>query len=155
MNVRIRNAQLEDIESLIALLGQLFSIEEDFEVNPEKQNSGLGIMIGGSTKHHCIKVAEVDGTIVGMCTIQTLVSTAEGGMVGIVEDMIVDADYRGKGIGRQLMEHIKDWATVHQLRRLQLLADRTNFHALEFYDHLGWKPTRLTCLRYKKGMASL
>ena len=38
-----------------------------------------------------------------MCTVQTLISTAEGGPVGLVEDVIVRADYRGHGIGARLL----------------------------------------------------
>lgn len=149
MNISIRNACLEDIEALTALLGQLFSIEADFTVDEKCQRRGVKLMLDGCGKHRCIKVAEVDNQVVGMCTIQVLISTAEGGMVGLLEDMVVDSRYRGRGIGHMLMEHVEAWARQHGLTRLQLLADRTNFEALDFYSKTSWDHTNLICLRLK------
>jgi GNAT superfamily N-acetyltransferase len=63
---------------------------------------------------------------------------------------VVQEDCRGQGIGRRLMAALATWSTEHGLMRLQLLADRTNFSALDFYNKSGWLPTRLMCLR-KKG----
>jgi GNAT superfamily N-acetyltransferase len=147
MSTQIRDARPDDLETLAALLKELFSIEADFEVDDIRQRKGLSMMLDGCGKHRCVKVAEADGDIVGMCTAQMLISTAEGGKVALVEDMIVAPLFRGRGIGRHLMEAIESWARQRGLTRLQLLADRTNFSALDFYDSLGWCPTRLICLR--------
>jgi GNAT superfamily N-acetyltransferase len=106
-------------------------------------------MLDGCLKHRCVKVAEVEGVVVGMVTAQLLISTAEGGTVALVEDMVVDSHYRGRGIGRRLMAAIEDWSRERGAKRLQLIADRTNFSALDFYDKIGWRPTRMICLRRK------
>jgi len=42
-------------------------------------------------------VAELDKQIVGVCTAQLLISTAEGGIVALIEDVVVDGNYRGQG----------------------------------------------------------
>lgn len=147
MDVKIRDALPDDLEALAALLQSLFSIEADFTADPSRQHRGVSMMLDGCGKYRCVKVAEVDACVVGMCTAQSLVSTAEGAMVALVEDMVVDSRYRGMGIGRQLMAAIEVWAHHHEMPRLQLLADRTNFAALDFYDKLGWRPTQLICLR--------
>lgn len=147
MNAKIRDARIEDLDTLATLLHQLFSIETDFAVDEKRQRRGLSMMLDGCRKHRCVKVAEVDGNVVGMCTAQTLISTAEGGMAALVEDMVVEAQYRGLGIGRQLMAAIERWAHQHGIKRLQLLADGTNSAALEFYEKMKWRPTQLICLR--------
>ena len=149
MPVAIRNAQHNDIESLIALLEQLFAIETDFQIDIVRHRRGLALMLDGCGKHRCIKVAEIEGTVVGMGSAQLLISTAEGGVVALVEDIVVEADYRSQGIGRLLVGAIEEWARTHGAIRLQLLADRTNFAALDFYDHIGWLPTKMICLRRK------
>jgi GNAT superfamily N-acetyltransferase len=84
-----------------------------------------------------------------MATVQIVISTAEGGLVGLVEDVVVQEDRRGCGVGRCLMAALVSWAEGRGLSRLQLLADRTNFGALDFYNQAGWLPTRLICLRKK------
>ena len=149
MNIVIRDALTQDIDAMIRLLVHLFTIETDFKVNPQRHRKGLALMLAGCRKHKCIKVAEVDGKVVGMCSAQTLISTAEGGNVTLVEDMVVLPEYQRCGIGRKLLDGIEAWAIDHGSRRMQLLSDRTNFKALDFYDHIGWHPTRLICLRRK------
>jgi GNAT superfamily N-acetyltransferase len=145
----IRDARPDDLDALVALLKVLFSIEDDFEVNETRQHRGLAMMLDGCGKHRCVKVAEADGRVVGMCSAQMLISTAMGGWGAMVEDMVVAAPHRGEGIGRQLMDAIVRWARARGLTRLQLLADRTNFSALDFYDRMGWYPTQLICLRHR------
>lgn len=146
-DVLIRNAQRSDLDPLVKLLKQLFELEADFDVDPKRQQRGLGLMLDGCGKHRCVKVAETIGKVVGMATAQMLVSTAEGEMVALVEDVVVDQRYRRMGIGKSLMEQIEGWARQRGAARLQLLADRTNFNALDFYDTIGWRPTQLICLR--------
>lgn len=147
-NFIIRSAIREDINVMASLLGELFAIEADFQCNPEHQYRGLELLLDGCMKHKCIQVAEVESKVVGMCTAQILISTAQGTPVALVEDMIVDVDYRRKGIGRGLMQAIEAWARFHGATRLQLLADRLNIPALKFYERLGWSTTQLICLRY-------
>lgn len=150
MDVIIRDALPDDLDIMVRLLQELFSIEADFAVDEKRQRRGLALMLDGCGKHRCVKVAEADGHVVGMCTAQILISTAEGGMVALVEDMVVDARYRGMGVGRQLMSAMEAWAQKRDITRLQLLADRTNFSALDFYDKMGWCPTQLICLRRQR-----
>lgn len=147
MDVKIRDALPEDLDTLVALLQELFSIEADFSPDEKRQRRGLSLMLDGCGKHRCVKVAEIDSHVVGMCTAQILVSTAEGAKVALVEDLVVNSQYRGMGIGGRLMAAIEAWAHKHGISRLQLLADRTNFTALDFYDKIGWHPTQLICLR--------
>ena len=149
MDVKIRNARPGDLDAMTALLRELFSIETDFEIDEKRQRRGLSLMLDGCGKHRCVQVAEVAGKVVGMCTAQLLVSTAEGGQVALIEDMVVTNAFRQKGIGRRLLESLEAWAHKHDVLRLQLLADRTNFSALDFYDKNGWTPTRMICLRRK------
>lgn len=149
MSIAIRNALHEDIETMAMLLKQLFAIETDFKIDLQRHRRGLALMVDGCGKHRCVKVADADGAVVGMGTAQLLISTAEGGWVALVEDIIVDSQWRGKGVGRKLMASLERWALDREVTRMQLLADRTNFSALDFYDRIGWLPTRMICLRRK------
>lgn len=45
------------------------------------------------------------------------------------------------------MAAVADWAAAAGATRLQLLADKDNGPALEFYQKQGWQFTRLICLR--------
>jgi len=144
----IRPAKDSDIEKLIELLKVLFSIEKDFIFNEESQKRGLELMLQDS-KSRCIFVAELQGVVIGMISAQALISTAEGGISVLVEDVVIDENYRGQGIGRELLKTMERWAIEKGARRLQLLADINNSSALTFYDKLNWKKTSLMCLQKK------
>ena len=141
----IRPALAGDLDSLVALLRALFAIEEDFFFDEARQRRGLRLLLDSSRA--CLLVAEKGGEVVGMCSGQLLVSTAEGGLSLLVEDVVVSEQWRGQGVGRLLMEAISAWAVRRNATRLQLLADRNNTPALDFYRHLGWRTTELICLR--------
>ena len=146
-SIRIRPAQPDDMDALVALLQALFAIENDFTPDPDRQRKGLTRFLDGCGKHRCILVADTGVQVVGMATLQIPISTAEGGPVGLVEDVVIRESYRGCGVGRQLMTALEKWAAAHGLTRLQLLADVNNQAALDFYRRVGWTPTQLICLR--------
>lgn len=131
---------------MIALLQHLFALEPDFTFNPCKQRQGLERLV---CREHgrCVLVAETGTRVIGMCTVQTVISTAEGGPAGWVEDVVVDPHYRGRGVGRNLLVTLESWAESEGLKRLQLIADRGNTRALGFYERLGWTSTRMVALR--------
>lgn len=145
MKVSVRPAGPGDVDGMVGLLEALFAIEADFAFDAAKQGAGLKLLL--ESGRACVLIAERQGRTVGMVTLQTVISTAEGGRVGWVEDLVVAKDCRGFGIGRQLLEHLETWAMRNGLSRLQLLADRNNEPALGFYERLGWAETALIALR--------
>ena len=153
--LHIRPAVSEDNPALCDLLAELFSIESDFEPDREKQSRALRMLIDKAEEttnenQDCmVLVAEQGDQVIGMCSVQVLVSTAEGRLVGLVEDVIVHPACRNKGVGKQLLQHLEAWAVKRGLARLQLLADRENHIALGFYENVGWLPTQLNALRKK------
>lgn len=148
LNYTIRMANHTDIPHLLKLLELLFAIESDFTIDEQKQRHGLNMMLDDDAKS-CIMVAQTRQMVVGMCTAQILVSTAEGGVVALIEDLVVSEECRGKGIGKGLLASIENWAIARGARRLQLLADRNNIAALEFYKKMNWSCTQLICLHRK------
>lgn len=141
----IRRATTEDILNLIPLLQLLFSIEEDFTFDAEKQQKGLHLII--EQQSSAVFLAENKGQIVGMVTGQLLISTAEGGPALFVEDLVVAPDHRHKEIARSLLQTLAKWAEERGAHRMQLLADVNNKEALSFYKKCDWTQTKLICLR--------
>jgi ribosomal protein S18 acetylase RimI-like enzyme len=142
----IRPATEADISAMSQLLSQLFSIETDFVPDEERQRRGLELLLG--TPGALVIVAEDQSEVIGMATVQVLVSTAEGGQVGLVEDVVVDINHRDRGVGAALLDHLQKWAQDQGLSRLQLAADSWNSAALGFYARNGWEQTSLVILRF-------
>jgi len=147
LNITIRPAEMEDIPRMVELLNDLFLLESDFTPDREKQREGLIRLAAGPEDLARVFVADCAGMVIGMASVQVLISTAEGGPVGLVEDVIIDHQYRDQGIGTSLLEHIVVWSKSKGLRRLQLLADVENENAIGFYENRGWQRTRLSCWR--------
>ncbi|MEY3219887.1 MAG: hypothetical protein RIT27_1244 [Pseudomonadota bacterium] len=144
--LNIRVAQKNDILAMANLLSELFAIEVDFQIDLEKQQHGLILLL--ESEQTVVFVAELENQIIGMCSLQILISTAQGSKVGLIEDVIITKNYQKQGIGNQLLETVKNWAKQQGLTRLQLLADKTNYNALDFYQKNDWKTTQLIALRY-------
>lgn len=138
-------AGVGDIPAMTALLGQLFRLESDFMPDPLKQKEGLRLILQSPTA--CAWVARTPQQVVGMVTLQTVVSTAEGGAAGALEDLIVAPAFRRNGIGRALVNTALDFAQANGIRRIQLLADVHNVGAIIFYRAMDWKQTNLVALR--------
>ena len=94
-------------------------------------------------------VAEKQQQVVGMCSAQLLISTAEGGWKAIIEDVVVAKQLRGQGIGKRMLDELADWAGLQGASRKDLLADRDNIDGLKFYDRLNWRRTNLIALQLK------
>ena len=145
--VTIRKACTADLHTMTGLLSELFNIETDFVPNVRHQRQGLADLM--NKPDATLLVAVTGSSIVGMCTLQPLISTAEGGKVGLVEDVVIAASYRKSGIGRKLLKEIEMIARAEGMSRLQLLSDRDNETASAFYEHLGWSTTNMTAYRKK------
>jgi len=140
-----RQAVAQDIPDMVELLRQLFTIEKDFNFNPGKHRVGLWMLVQSESSK--IFVAEKDGRLAGMCTLQILASTAEGAKVGLLEDMVIDESCRHEGAGTLLLEAATKWAKKSGLKRIQLLADKYNMPALNFYHKYNWSTTSLIAIR--------
>ena len=141
--MNIREAIADDVPQLSALLDALFSIEQDFKSNSERQIRGMQLLLQ-TTDRATIKVAcDVNGRIIGMVSAQLVISTAEGAPSAWVEDMVVQEGWRGQGVGRALLDSLMEWARSKGATRAQLLVDLDNEPALGYYQHLGWQTTRL------------
>lgn len=143
--IHIKSATHNDINQLLPLLEQLFSIEKDFSFNEARQRKGLSLLLDGCGKHRAVKVAWRDDKIVGMCTAQTRISTALGEICAVLEDLVVDKAFQRQGIGTALLSAMERWATTMGISRLSLLADLENKTALDFYSQHRFSPTQLIC----------
>ncbi|MDA8083044.1 MAG: GNAT family N-acetyltransferase [Nitrospiraceae bacterium] len=147
MDFIVRPARFDDIPEMCGLLNALFSIESDFSADLQRQADGLSLLVGDRSGLSAILVAAGAAGIAGICSVQTVISTAQGGPVGLLEDLIVRKDCRGNGIGTKLLFEITEWCRVRNISRIQLLRDADNLGAREFYSSNGWLDTNLVCMR--------
>ncbi len=141
----IRPASREDVRAMTRLLQELFAVETEFEFDEQKQRCGLEMLL--DSPNAGIWVADRRGRVVGMVTVQLVVSTAEGARSGWIEDMVVSSAYRRRGLGKALLKSAVNWAHERGAARIQLLADSRNVPALIFYRKQEWLQTNMIALR--------
>jgi GNAT superfamily N-acetyltransferase len=138
----IEAASAADIEAMTALLGELFALESDFQPEPDKQRRGLRLILEQPALGQLFVLRRA-GLVIGMANALLTVSTAEGQQVVLLEDVIIQAAFRGQQLGRLLIAHVLDWAQARGLTRVTLLADQDNVGALAFYRQLGFAPSAM------------
>ncbi|MBS4095404.1 MAG: GNAT family N-acetyltransferase [Sulfuricella sp.] len=141
----------QDLPAMVELLGELFSIEEEFVADAEVQARGLRLILDTPALGRLF-VLKKAGRVIGMASLLFSVSTARGGLAGVLEDVIVAAEFRRLKLGRRLIEHIRQWAAAQGIVRLTLLADRDNGAALGFYENEGFtRADSMVVYRYHLG----
>ena len=142
----LEQATLEDLPQLTDLLFDLFTQEADFVPNRAKQMRGLRLILEQPNRGR-IFVLRSNGTILGMINLLFTISTAEGGFVIMLEDVIVHRDYRGKGFGDKLLMHAIEYAKKKDFVRITLLTDRLNDQGQRFFKAHGFIESKMIPLR--------
>jgi len=142
----IRTAVESDVPRCAELLGILFSQEREFTPDAELQSRGVSMIIHQPELGR-IFVAEVDGGVQGMVMLLFTVSTFLGKLVALLEDMVVDPAWRGKGLGSLLINHAIEFARREGLGRITLLTDRDNESAQQFYASKSFTKSEMVVFR--------
>ena len=142
----IEQATLEDLPQLTDLLHDLFTQESDFAPNRAKQMRGLRLILEQPNRGR-IFVLRHNGRIFGMINLLFTISTAEGGFVIMLEDLIVDREYRRHGFGGKLLRHGIEYARKKDFVRITLLTDRMNDAGLRLFKAHGFADSAMMPMR--------
>jgi len=142
MGIAIRSAREADLARIIELLGQI-----DETMYPPRRDADpathLGIFrqIEADPRQHLL-VAEADGRIVGTAHLIVIPLLSRSGKPSaVVEGVVVDEAYRGKGVGAALMRQVQQIAQEAGCYKLTLSTNLARTGAHRFYSRLGWKRT--------------
>ena len=148
MSIRYGDAGTEDIAQLAELLELLFAQEAEFVPDRKKQERALRMILEDPTRGR-IFAARDGARVVGMVSVLRTVSTAEGGKSGLLEDLIVHPECRGRGIGSALLKFAIEAARADGMLRLTLLTDADNARAHHLYERAGFSFSSMRAMRLK------
>lgn len=94
-----------------------------------------------------IFVARQGGDVVGMVSLLYTVSTALGGRVARLEDMVVSPTARNAGVGTALLSKAIEFAHSQGCKRITLMTDRDNEAAQRFYKKHGFAASTMMPMR--------
>jgi ribosomal protein S18 acetylase RimI-like enzyme len=146
MKKEISLASISDLPDLAELLIDLFTQDIEFVSNLEKQMAGLQTIIN-SPEMGEILILKGNDRILGMVSLLYSISTALGGKVAILEDMIIHKNYRQKGLGKELLGEAIRFSKERNCLRITLLTDFDNEPAINFYQKFGFKKSAMIPMR--------
>jgi ribosomal protein S18 acetylase RimI-like enzyme len=95
-----------------------------------------------------VLVAENEAGIVGGVSFWIKPDLAHGDTVVEVPMLVVAEDHRRAGVGKLLMEEVRNVASDNGATQIELVATRANVTAREFYRSLGFVETDVVSLEY-------
>ncbi|MFQ5497776.1 MAG: GNAT family N-acetyltransferase [Nitrosopumilus sp.] len=129
----IRELKKDDLFK--GFLTSLDSLRQASNINKEKAFDIFEKI--NSNPDHIIAVAELDGSIVGSTTLlieQKFIHN--GGIVGHIEDVVVNKDFQGEKIGEKIMKFLLEEAKKHGCYKTIL---DCSDDVKPFYEKLGFK----------------
>jgi GNAT superfamily N-acetyltransferase len=142
----IEPATEADLDELSEMLGGLFAQESDFRPDKDKQLRGLRLIFEQPSRGR-VFVLRRDGVIVGMINLLFTISTAEGGFVMVLEDLVIHKQFQAHGYGSKLLNHAIEFAKQKNFLRITLLTDRPENQAQEFFRRHGFRESSMIPMR--------
>jgi len=81
-----------------------------------------------------VLVADVDGAVVGICTVYLDIDSVRFGLRAWVEDLAVHPDHRSAGHGKALLDAAKAWGRERGAAHLELDSGESRADAHRFYE---------------------
>jgi GNAT superfamily N-acetyltransferase len=150
---RIEPASLEDLPSLAQLLMDLFAQESDFRPDYNSQIRGLRLILEQPSRGR-ILVLRSATQMIGMINLLFTISTAEGGFVVLLEDLIIHKDFRRQGFGGELLKHAIEYAKQKDFLRITLLTERASEESLAFFERHGFQRSAMVPMRLWLGTSA-
>jgi GNAT superfamily N-acetyltransferase len=136
-NLLIRPATEHDLQPLLSLLGQP-DMDGD-GVIPLAEAREIFRRVSADANHE-IYVASTDSEVIGTFTLLIVNHLSHRGARSlIVEDVVVQTSWQGKGIGRQMMEFAVARGKQLQCYKLVLSSGLGRERAHAFYEQLGFQ----------------
>jgi len=140
MNFTIRKARKEDMGQVLDLIKALAV----FEKEPDAVEVSIAYLrekgFGKHPSFQCF-VVEVDGSIEGIALVYMRFSTWKGEVLHL-EDLIVNQNMRGRGLGEALLNEVVKYGSSLGVKRISWEVLDWNTPAIEFYEKKGAKVMR-------------
>ena len=124
-----KEVRTEYIDGINNLLGQLTS-------SPKEMNEALLRTIVESDRTHLF-LAYIGNQMVGMATLAAYVIPT--GTKAWVEDVVVDNNFRGKHIGKKLVNHVVEYTKKYSPCSLMLTSRPMRVAANKLYQSVGFE----------------
>jgi PhnO protein len=144
--IKVREATIEDAVGIQRLARELAETVGDAPPVEEAVRKRLVELL--ETPRSRVLVVENGRGVVGVVSFWVKPDLAHGDTVVEVPMLVVAQDHRRNGVGRLLMEEVRNAASEHGASLIELVATTTNVAAREFYHSLGFVEADVVALEF-------
>ena len=145
-NYKVREANVEDAAEICGLARELAETVGDEPPTEKATRARLEELLNESRVR--VLVAEDEAGIVGGVSFWIKPDLAHGDTVVEVPMLVVAQDHRRTGVGKLLMEEVRNVASDNGASQIELVATRSNVTAREFYHSLGFVESDVVSLEF-------
>jgi ribosomal protein S18 acetylase RimI-like enzyme len=145
-NYKVREAKVEDAAEICGLARELAETVGDSPSAEVAIRARLEELLDEPRAR--VLVAENEAGIVGGVSFWIKPDLAHGDTVVEVPMLVVAEDHRRAGVGKLLMEEVRNVASDNDASQIELVATRANVTAREFYRSLGFVETDVVSLEF-------
>lgn len=143
---RVEPATIEDLPALTELVMNLLEMSGDFSADRVVQERGLQLILEQPNRGRIFVVRNQD-QIFGMINLLFTISTARGGFVILMEDVVIHPAHRGQGYGTMLVDYVTEFAKKKHFKRITLLTDKISAESQEFFKKHGFEYSNMIPMR--------
>lgn len=148
MHVSTRTAGHADAAAIALLIGQLGYPTTAAQVIARLQ-------YWSADQRSKVIAAEADGTLAGICAVHAVPLLEHTGWRGRLVALVVDAGFRGHGVGRALMDAAESQARLLGCREMEITSARDRIAAHALYASAGYSDVCDRAARFLKPLTDL
>ena len=137
MEIRIRKAGIGDADAFIGVYESAYRNMQEYAYR-KRRNIRYYFKWLLRRDREGVFVAEVDGEAAGFVACDATWHSFFDEDVGEIHEIVVARKYKGKGIGKKLMEVAENYLKSKGHRKIELWVGERNHAARRFYEKLGY-----------------
>ena len=137
----------QDIEILLHLMSDFYAID-GYPIDPEITRKNFELFIANENLGQCF-IIEYEGEIAGYLILNFLFSFEFGGTIAFLDELYVDSNFQGKGLGKLGVAFSQEFAKEKDLNILFLEVELHNERAIELYKKYNFKPHHRNLMIWK------
>lgn len=136
MNLQFRSPENDDVETIISLMTAFYSYD-NIPFYPDIHGKALTDLLNNPNLGLC-KIIELDEHAVGYFIICFGYSMEYHGKDAFLDELFIDAEFRGMGIGKRCMPEIERLCRENGVNAIHLEVDAGNEAAEQLYRQSGF-----------------
>lgn len=132
LHINIRKVEKQDLDFVYKAICELENEVLDFEVFERIFNENI------SNSKNLYLIAENESEGLGFISFHTQNLLHHCGLVGEIQEFFIHQKHRGKGVGRLLINEIKNFAEQHNLKSIEVTTNKRRVENVAIYENLGF-----------------